>query len=61
MREAAFTRAARAAFAALSDGDQAEVTRLVHRIEENPAVDRRLIFDLPRYPLIFRVLDNGVW
>jgi len=61
MREAAFTRAARAAFARLSEKDQAEVADLVRRIEENPEVDNQLIFDLPRYPVILRVLDNGAW
>jgi hypothetical protein len=61
MREAAFTRAARAMFGNLDPVDQAEISRLVSPIERNPAVDNRLIFNLPRPPLILRVLDDGVW
>jgi hypothetical protein len=61
MREAAFTRAARATFGNLDSEDQAEVSRLISLIEHNPEVDNRRIFDLPRPPVILRVLDDGVW
>jgi hypothetical protein len=47
--------------ASLMDWEREELDSLLAQIEEDPAVDNRLKFDLPRYPLILKVFDNGVW
>jgi hypothetical protein len=47
--------------ASLPAKERDELDALIASIEEDPSVDNRLKFDLPRYPLILKVFDNGVW
>jgi hypothetical protein len=47
--------------ASLPAWEREEVDALIAQIEEDPSVDNRLKFDLPRFPVILKVFDNGTW
>jgi len=61
MREAIFRGDARRQFAALTEADQAEVQAIVSRLEIEPSINGRTIFEAHWPPLVLRVFDNSIW
>jgi hypothetical protein len=61
MREAVVRGQARYVYEALQEPELSDVLAILRRLENDPTVDNRTTFDLPRPPLMLRLFDNGIW